>query len=336
MKFGIATIATLCFYLLLQHGAEVVAQGKAEKDKIRIGYAARAVAHSVPYVSKEAGFFAEEGIDAEIVRTAGSIAPMALVANEVDVAIMSAYLMIPVAVQNKDVVMLGGFSRYASMVFVARPDVKGAQDLKGKIVGIQRPGDAYEKSARFALRHLGLDADKDVKMLALGTNDVMWSALQTGRVAATILSPPGTLFARKAGMNFMVDLTDLKLEYQGSTITTRRSFVQRNPQLATRALRAIVRGVHLFKSRKEETMRILGKFLGTKDREALEESWDYAAKMPAKPYAVESAVQAVLDHLSESQPRFAQYRPAEFVDARLLTEIDKNGYIDRLYGGQAR
>jgi NitT/TauT family transport system substrate-binding protein len=336
VKFGIATIATLGFYLVLQHGAEVVAQGKAEKDKIRIGYAARAVAHSVPYVSKEAGFFAEEGIDAEIVRTAGSITPMALVANEVDLAIMSAYLMIPVAVQNKDVVMLGGFSRYASMVFVARPDVKGAQDLKGKIVGIQRPGDAYEKSARFALRHLGLDADKDVKMLALGTNDVMWSALQTGRVAATILSPPGTLFARKAGMNFMVDLTDLKLEYQGSTITTRRSFVQRNPQLATRALRAIVRGVHLFKSRKEETMRILGKFLGTKDREALEESWDYAAKMPAKPYAVESAVQAVLDHLSESQPRFAQYRPAEFVDARLLTEIDKNGYIDRLYGGQAR
>ena len=123
--------------------------------------------------------------------------------------------------------MLGGFSRYASMVFVARPDVKGAQDLKGKIVGIQRPGDAYEKSARFALRHLGLDADRDVKMLALGTNDVMWSALQTGRVTATILSPPGTLCARKAGMNFMVDLTDLKLEYQGSTIATRRSFVQR-------------------------------------------------------------------------------------------------------------
>jgi len=257
---------------------------------------------------------------------------MALVANEVDLAIMSAYLMIPVAVQNRDVVMLGGFSRYASMVFIARPEVKGAQDLKGKIVGIQRPGDAYEKSARFALRHLGLDADRDVKMLALGTNDVMWSALQTGRVSATILSPPGTLFARKAGMNFMVDLTDLKLEYQGSTIATRRSFLQKNPQLASRALRAIVRGVHLFKTRKEDTMRILGKFLGTKDREALEESWEYAAKMPAKPYAVESAVQAVLDHLSETQPRFAQHRPSEFIDSRLLTELDKSGYIDRLYG----
>ena len=173
-------------------------------------------------------------------------------------------------------------------------------------------------------------------MLALGSNDVMWSALQTGRVAATILSPPGTLFARKAGMNFMVDLTDLKLEYQGSTIATRRSFIQKNPQLATRALRAIVRGVHLFKTRKEDTMRILSKFLGTKDREALEESWDYAAKMPAKPYAVESAVQAVLEHLTEGQARFAQYKPADFIDARLLTEIDKSGYIDRLYAGQGK
>ena len=312
------------------------ATAQSKPEKIHIGYAARAVAHSVPFVAKEAGFFSEEGIDAEIVRTAGSIAPMALVANEVDLAIMSAYLMIPVAAQNKDVVMLGGFSRYASMVFVARPDVRGAQDLKGKIVGIQRPGDAYEKSARFALRHLGLDADKDVQMLALGTNDVMWSALQTGRVAATILSPPGTLFARKAGMNFMVDLTDLKLEYQGSTIATRRSFIQKHPQLATRALRAIVRGVHLFKTRKEYTMRILAKFLGTKDRAALEESWDYAAKMPAKPYAVESAVQAVLDHLAEGQPRFAQSKPAEYIDARLLAELDKSGYIDKLYGGPTK
>ena len=332
VKFALACVTAAAFLCFVGGGAA----GQAKPDRIRIGYAARAVAHSVPYVAKEAGFFTEEGIEAEIVRTAGSIAPMALVANEVDLAIMSAYLMIPVSVQSKDVVMLGGFSRYASMVFVARPDVRVAEDLKGKIVGIQRPGDAYEKSARFALRHLGLDADKDVKMLALGTNDVMWNALQTGRVAATILSPPGTLFARKAGMNFMVDLTDLKLEYQGSTIATRRSFTQKNPQLATRALRAIVRGVHLFKTRKEDTMRILGKFLGTKDREALEESWDYAAKMPAKPYAVESAVQAVLEHLAEGQPRFAQHKPAEFIDARILSEIDKSGYIDRLYAGQGK
>jgi hypothetical protein len=55
-------------------------------------------------------------------------------------------------------------------------------------------------------------------------------------------------------------------------------------------------------------------------------------KMPAKPYAVESAVQAVLDHLAEGQAKFAQHRPSEFIDSRLLSQIDKSGYIDRLYG----
>ena len=172
--FAGSIIVCLC---LIAAGSVAEVSAQAKTDKLRIGYAARAVAHSVPFVAKEAGFFAEEGINAEIIHTAGSIAPMALVANEVDMTIMSAYLMIPVSVQNRDIVMLGGFSRYASMVFVARPDIKSPQDFKGKIVGIQRPGDAYEKSARFALKHIGLDADKDVKLLALGSNDVMWGAL---------------------------------------------------------------------------------------------------------------------------------------------------------------
>jgi NitT/TauT family transport system substrate-binding protein len=283
-------------------------------------------------VAKEAGLFAEEGLDVEIIRTAGNIAPMALVANEVDFAIMSAYLAIPVSSQNRDVVMLGGFSRYSTMVLVARPEIRSGRDLKGKIIGLQRPGDAYEKNARVALRHLGLDLDKDVTPLSLGSNEVMWTALQTGRVAATVLSPPATYFARRAGMTFLVDLTELNVEYQGSTIATRRSFIQKYPNTTQHFLRAIVRGVHYFKTRKEDTIRILSKFVGTNDRDALEESWVYAAKMPAKPYAVDSAVQAVLNHLAESDKRYAQRTPSEFVDSRPLTEIDRSGFIDRLYG----
>jgi NitT/TauT family transport system substrate-binding protein len=321
----------LALFFLAMAAAHSGAQGKPEKDKLRIGYAARAVAHSVPYVAKEAGLFAEEGLDTDVVRTAGNIAPMALVANEVDFAIMSAFLAIPVSVQNRDVVMLGGFSRYATMVLVARPEIRTSRDLKGKILGLQRPGDAYEKNARIALRHLGLDPDKDVTPLSLGSNEVMWTALQTGRVSATVLSPPATLFARKAGMTFLVDLTDLNVEYQGSTIATRRSLIQKYPNVTFRFLRAIVRAVHFFKTRKEDTIRILAKFLGTNDRDALEESWIYAAKMPAKPYAVDSAVQAVINHLAESDKRYAQRSPSEFIDSRPLSELDRGGFIDRLY-----
>jgi len=65
----------------------------------------------------------------------------------------------------------------------------------------------------------------------------------------------------KAGMSFLVDLTDLNVEYQGSTIATRRTFIQKYPNVTARLLHAIIRGVHFFNTRKEDTVRILAKFV---------------------------------------------------------------------------
>jgi NitT/TauT family transport system substrate-binding protein len=325
-------IVAVCLAGAVCSSRETLAQGKPEKEKIRIGYAARAVTHSVPFIAKEAGFFRDEGLDVEVVRTAGAVSPMALISGDTDFATMSAYLLIPVSVKNNDVVMLAGLTRYASMVFTARPEIRTAKDLVGGVVGLQRPGDAYEKNARTALQHLGLNPDKDVKLLYLGSNEAMWLALDARRVQATVISPPATLFARKAGMNFLVNLADLKVEYQGSTIATRRSLMKKSPNLMLRSMRAMLRGIHLFRTRREETMKILAKFLGTNDREALAESWEYG-EMPAKPYPVESAVQAVINHLAEGDPKFAQHKPAEFIDTGALAELDKSGFIDRLYGG---
>ena len=316
---------------LLAFSSPSIAQGKPEKERIHIGYAARAVVHSIPYVTKEAGFFREEGIQVEVVRTAGNVAPMTLVSGDVEFSIMSAFLLLPAAVQDRDLVILAGFTRYASMYLVARPEILKANDLRGKIIGLQRPGDAYEKNAIVALRHLGLDPDKDVKFLYLGSNEVMWTSLDARRVGATMLTPPSTLFARRAGMNFLVNLSELKVEYQGSSLTARRSFIKQNPNLALRSIRAMVRGIHFFKTRKEETLRILAKFFGTNDRDALEESWNYASDVPTKPYASESAVQAVINHLVEINPRFGRHKPAEFIDSGPLSEFDRSGFIDKLY-----
>src|SRR5215831_14067822 len=312
-----AQIGCICFVLLsLTNSAS--AQGKLEKEKIRIGYAARVVAHSIPYLAAQAGLFREEGLQVEVVQTAGTVAPMAL---------------IPVSVQGGDVIMLGAFGRYATMTLISRSEIRTAEELKGKIVGLQRPGDATEINARFALRHLGLDPSRDVSFLYLGSNELMWPALQTKKVAATVLQPPWTLLARKSGMNFLVDLSDLKIEYQGSTLASRRLFIRDNPNLTRRVLRAIARGVYFFYSRKEETLRILAKFLATDNVEALEEGYRYA-KFPAKPYATESAVQATLNHLAERDPHFAPRKPAQFIESGPLSELDRSGFIDRLYAGQ--
>lgn len=312
------------------------AQGRPEKERIRIGYSVQVTVFAMPFVASEAGFFREEGIEIEFIRTAGSLAPMVLLSEEVDFSIMSAFLLIPASIRRGlDPVMLGGFStRFAGRMLVSRPEIRSAKELRGKVVGIQRPGDAVEKMARFALQHLGLDPDKDVTLNYLGSDDVLWPALETNRVSAAMISPPRTIAARRAGMNFLVNIADLNIEYQGAALTSHRSFMKRHPNLSYRTVRAIVRGVHFFKTRKEDSIKILSKFFRGGDREALEETWDfYSPVIPAKPYVSEAAVQAVLDQLAETDSRYGQRKPGEFIDSGYLSELDRSGYIDRLYGG---
>ena len=88
----------------------------------------------------------------------------------------------------------------------------------------------------------------------------------------------------------------------GYVLTSRRSFMSAHPNLTFRAVRAFVRGVHFFRTRREETVKILGKFFRTSEREALDETWEfYSPVMLPKPYVSESAVQAVLNHLAETE-----------------------------------
>ncbi len=325
-------IPSITLFLLLAVPHFALAQGKPEKERIRIGYSSRAIVHTIPYVTTGAGFFREEGIQVEVVQTTGPLAPLALISGDVDFSNMSGLLLISASVQYPDLVMLGGFTRYIAQSLLSRPEIPAAKELRGKIVGVQRPGDAIERNARFALRHLGLNPDKDVKLVYLGSTEVMWPALESGKVDATMLSPPTSVLARRARMNVLVNLSDLKLEYQGSVVATRRSFIRDHPNLTQRVVRALVRGLYFFKTRREDTLQILSKFFVTKDREALEETWKYNADMPAKPYAVDTAVQAVLDHLAERDPRYAQRKPADFIEPGPLSELDRSGYIDRLYG----
>ncbi|HXK26762.1 MAG TPA: ABC transporter substrate-binding protein [Candidatus Binatia bacterium] len=329
------TALSLCLWLSVSLAA-IAQEDKPEKNRIRIGYSVQSATFSIPFLAIEAGLFRNEGLEVEFIRTPGSLAPMVLVSQDVDFSIMSAFILIPAAVRYKDPVILGGFStRFTGTTLVSRPEIRSAKDLRGKIVGVQRPGDAVERNARFALRHLGLNPDKDVKLIYFGSNEVLWSALETNRASAAILSPPRTVLARKVGMNFLLSIADLKIDYQGAALTSRRSFIKSYPNVSLRAVRALTRGVHFFKTRREETIKILSKFFRTDDQEALDELWTvYSEAIPAKPYASDTAVQAVINHLSESDPRYAEHKPGEFIEPAILSELDRSGYIDRLYAGK--
>jgi ABC-type nitrate/sulfonate/bicarbonate transport system substrate-binding protein len=117
VRSGVRLFTLLMSVALIMLGVNAGAQGRPEKEKIRIGYVARAVTHSIPYVANEAGLFRDEGLQVEVVRTAGAVSPMALMSGDTDFATMSAFLLIP-----------GGIvalrSRYAGQTFAVESAVQ--------------------------------------------------------------------------------------------------------------------------------------------------------------------------------------------------------------------
>jgi len=73
----------------------------------------------------------------------------------------------------------------------------------------------------------------------------------------------------------------------------------------------------------KKTLRILAKFLGTKDALRRGRIVYMAAKIPAKPYAVESSVQLSSNIWYPKASRAFSHGRRKFIDARLLSEIDK-------------
>ena len=81
MRSGVRFCVLLLASVLIVLSVNAGAQGKPEKEKIRIGYVARAVTHAIPFLANEAGLFREEGLQVEVVRTAGAVSPMALISG---------------------------------------------------------------------------------------------------------------------------------------------------------------------------------------------------------------------------------------------------------------
>ena len=126
-----------------------------------------------------------------------------------------------------------GFSRYS-----CRNDVKDVPSLKGKVVGLMTKGASTDHGLTALLRQYNLRSGQDVKVLYLGGVREGLAALDRGIVAATTISAPTTLMARRMGYKELVNFADLKIPYVQLGIVARRAFLRQQPE----RMKAFLRG----------------------------------------------------------------------------------------------
>ena len=98
-------------------------------------------------------------------------------------------------------------------------------------------------------------------------------------------------------------------------------------------MKAYVEAIHFYKSRKEETLKIMQKYSRVDDRKVLEETWNWHVRyIPDAPYAPIDGYQLILQDLASTNPKAAQANAKDFVDVRFVKELEDSGFIKGLRG----
>jgi NitT/TauT family transport system substrate-binding protein len=273
------------------------------------------------WMAKEIGGFAKEGLDVEVISMSSSNAIPALIANELDAVQVSAAPVITASLRGIDVVFIAGLLNTMIWDFYVRPEIKSVEQLKGKIVGTDRPATPVRYGTMVALKKLGL-TPKDVQLFPLGSSPQIVAAFYAGQIAGGVGSPPASFQMERAGFRSMVSLLDVP--YQNVGIVVRRSRMDELGPRLVPLLRSIRAGIERFYADKPFAMKVIGKYTKESDQDVLDRTYEFYKKAGFRREMVtsEPGLQGMLDFLSETIPEAKTAKPAQFFDDRFLRQVN--------------
>ena len=307
----------------------------AEKlSKLRVAYAAITAAFSIPWIAKEAGIFERHGLDVELVYIAsGSRAVQTLVGGGVDIAAIGGPAGIDANLAGADTVYVAIPVNRVIVFTVAAPQIQRVEDLRGKSIGATRIGTVTDFFTRYFLRQNGLVPDRDVMVRQTGGLPETLAALKAGQIQAGTFGFPAVLHARAAGFHVLVDYNTLGFRYPLSSVVVSQKLVRAQESAIRGFLEAHIEGVHRFRTDPSFAMNVIGKYTQTADRRILEETRKvYASAFERVPYPDTEDLKLGLAQVSETNPRARGADLREFVEPRLIREIEASGFVKRLYG----
>ena len=307
------------------------AHAHAQSKRIPAAYSAVSATQSSFYVSKEGGYFEKHGLSVDPVYVAsGTKVAQAVIAGEFPVALAGGTV-VNANLAGGDIAIFGGLVNVPSFYVVVHPSVKRPEDLRSKTIGITTFGSSTDFSIRYLLKKWGMEPDRDVKILQMGGQPQIVAAMVAGAVQAGVLSSPSDFKAKKAGFQQLVDFKTVGLDYPTVSLVSTRSYIKKDPQTVRRFLMAYSEGTDRLYRDKEFTMKVIGKYTKTDDREALESAYAFATtfieRPPRLPY---KAVETILAQTAEKDARAKTHKAEDFIDPTFYNELEKSGFFKNL------
>jgi len=281
------------------------------------------------FVTRDAGLWQKHNSDPRIVIfEAGSVLAQAMLSGEVKMSISSGPAVIAGRSQGAETIIVAAFVNTLPYSLVSAKAITKWDQLKGKRIAISRFGSGTDTAIRLALRKFGLDPLKDVTILQMGSQPDRIRALAAGSIDATLVSPPLDLTAKKQGYNILVNLADLGIAYPQQVIETTDRFIRENPQGIKNFLKGFIEGVRYAATHKDETKKLIAKYLKVADAELLEATYQsYLQVTDYSGYAKLDGVQNAMDEVGQRVAVVKTKKPEDFVNTRFLKELEKEGFL---------
>jgi len=302
----------------------------AQEMNLRAVYNALSGVMAPIWVAQDGGLFTKHGVSVDLKYLAATTAVQGMVGGGEEVGLVGNQG-IDAKLEGADLIYVAsGLPTFVFQVY-GRPEIKSMADLKGKVVAVTQPAASTDYAMRIVLKRNGLEPDKDVRILYAQDINGVFTNVNAGNAAAGIMSAPTSLKAQAVGLKPIVNVTELKIPFLFTAMLSSPKVMREKNEALTRFLRGYIEAMAVIRKDKETTMRSMGKYLKTTDREVLESVYDdYKDVFPQVPLMTTAEVKAVLD--VAKSPKAKQMKPEEFYDNSLVQKIQASGFIDAVNG----
>src|SRR5215475_4998157 len=327
-KMRALRVLVICIFAL---ASQSPAQDRPLK-RINWGVTTLSASMWIPWVAKEGKIYEKNGLDVEPVLLRGSgQTSQALLGGSLFAAPVALPQVMLANLSGADIVNVAHTIASPSNKLVVRPEIRKPEDLRGKRIATSALGSLGDFLFRYILRRHGIDPNREITWLSIGTNSERLQALLTGAIDGADVTYPADVQAQRKGYRLLID-AGKEIVYPTTSIVTRRKTIQEDRDTVMRFVRSHVEGIAFFKQKKEFSLKVLTKYVKTTDPEFLEGSYAfYKQDFISIPYPIMKGLEATYDYVALTRPEIRNHKPEEFMDPSFIAELDKSGFIRKLY-----
>jgi len=272
-------------------------------------------------VAQYKGFFKDEGLDADIVVMGAATSIAALSNGDIDCTLLTGSV-IRAAIRGLPVRLVAGLLTSSPHVLLARQEIKSVKELRGKKVGLGAFGDATHVLARTILARNGLDPDKEIQFLSLGSDSARFAALQQRLADVAVTSPPWDFEGEKMGYNILARAYEY-VNYPLSGIGVNVKAIQQNREQTKRTVRSLIKASRFIRENREEAVKVLVAWAKIKPEHAYA-SYDSTVKVISEDGGIPGDGLNLLVDLAKKDAKISREIPmSEVADFSILQEVQK-------------